>query len=133
MNFIKHRVKDRIGNHASMKPSALLTGSGAMHQRIPFGHITLAGKAGDVKRLSCSEFFHEINQVDIYTQASGGSVTVSTTLADVDIALSPDQDDGDHWVVDHTAAPGSINRCLTVSTALKLEFSGDAIIYISGV
>jgi hypothetical protein len=133
MNYVKRRLKDRIGNHASMKPSALLTGSGGMHQRTPFGHVTLAGKAGDIKRLSCIEIFDELNTLDIYTQASAGSVIVSVTLADVDLALSPDQDAGDHWVVDHTAAPGAINKCLTVATVLKLEFLGDAIIYVSGV
>lgn len=125
--------RDRIGNHAAMKPRALGTGSGATHRRSPFGHNTIAGKAGDIKRISAAEIFHEDIQLAIYTQASIGSVEVYVTLADTDLAMSPDQDTGDHWVLDHTAAPGAINQTtVELATAVKLVFLGDAILYISG-
>ena len=125
-------LHDRIGNRASMKPKGLGTGSGAPHRKLHFGHVTLSGKAGEIKRLSADDIFNTVPDMGIFTQASVGSVIVSITLADVDLAMSPDQDSGDHWVVDHTAAPGAINQIEMLATALKLEFTSDAIIYISG-
>ena len=125
--------RDRIGNHAAMKPRALGTGSGSTHRRTPFGHITIAGKAGDVKRLTAAEMFHEDIQLAVYTQASAGSVEVYITLADMDLAMSPDQDVGDHWVMDHVAAPGVINQTqVELVTAVKLVFLSDAILYVAG-
>jgi hypothetical protein len=121
-----------IGNHAGPKYGTA-TGSGTPHRKVPFGHITVSGKTDDVVRISCAEFCNTYPQLYILTQASAGSVEVAITLADVDLALSPDQDDGDHWIVDHTAAPGVINQTPTLATCIKLKFLGDAIIYISGV
>jgi hypothetical protein len=121
-----------IGNSATGRYSTL-TGSGTAHRKIPFGHLTISGKSGDIVRVTCTEFCNAYPQLYILTQASIGSVKVSRTIADVDLAVSPDQDTGDHWIVDHTAAPGAINQTETLATCLKLEFLADAIIYITGV
>lgn len=121
-----------IGNYASPR-RGVSSGSGIGHRKTPFGHITVSGKADDVVRISCAEFCTTYPQLYILTQASAGSVKVSKTLADIDLALNPEQDDGDHWIVDHTAAPGVINQIPTLATCLKLEFLADAIIYVSGV
>lgn len=125
-------MRGRIGNVGPGRtPRA--TGSGVVHRRVPFGHITVAGQAGDVIRISSDELFEGVNNGNIQVQASGASVAVYKTLADIDLALSPDQDGGDHWILDHTAAPGAIKELTTFATALRLEFQGSGIIYISGI
>ena len=110
--------------------------SGGNARRIPFGYVMLNAKAGEILRVAAADIYPKFDQnyQGIFVQASGGSVKVSTTLASLDIALDPEQDDGgDHWIVDTTAAPSSITKLKTITTALKLEFLGDAIIYIGGV
>jgi hypothetical protein len=125
-------IRGRIGNTGPGRRS-LATGSGATHRRVPFGHITVAGKLGDTARISSDEIFEGVNNGNIQVQATGGSVAVYCTLADIDLAFNPEQDSGGHWVLDHTAAPGAITELKTFATALRLEFQGNAVIYISGI
>lgn len=124
--------KSRIGNHAGMSPHSMKTGSGISHRGTHLGHITFAGKAGEVKRVDCTEYYKVAPTLVIYTQVTIGSVKVSLTLADVDLALAPDQDAGNHWVEDHVATPGSINACATPAVAMKLEFLEDSVLYLVG-
>lgn len=125
-------IRGRLGNTGPGRTS-LASGSGATRRRVPFGHIAVGGKSGDVVRISSDEIFEGVNNGNIQVQATGGSVAVYCTLADIDLALSPDQDNGGHWVLDHTAAPGSITELKTLATALRLDFQGNAVIYISGI
>lgn len=111
------------------------TGSGLPRQLVayPFGRLTISGKAGEIKRVAASSFMPRMGvEGNIIVQASVAPVIVSITLADADLAMNPDLDDGDHWIVDVTAAPGAITELSYVSSALRLEFTADAILYIAG-
>lgn len=127
-----HSEHGAIGGGGQQK--RWLTGSGVPRPGVyPFGKLSIQGKAGDIIRIPVGDFLpHSSIQGEVLVQASIAAVIVSTTLADLDLALNPEQDAGDHWVVDTTAAPGSIIPLKTVATCLKLEFTGDAILYIVG-
>ena len=124
--------KNFIGNFAQMKPKGIKTGSGTLGRKAPFGHVTLSGKAGQIYRVTASEIFNTLYATRLYAQASIGAADIKVTLATTDLALSPDQDDGDHWVDWITAEPGEIFQYDGIVTCLRIEFNSDAIIYLAG-
>ena len=123
---------NRLGNVSPGKRS-VGTGSGVPHRRTPFGHLTIAGSAGEVVRIGVDEIFNGISVGEVLIQATGGAVRVSRTLADQDIAMNKDHDTGGHWVVElANLAPGSIPS-IGIGTAYMIEFIGNGVVYISGV
>ena len=118
-----------IGNTPSGRTGPS-TGSGSVHRRLPFGHLTIAAKAGETVRISSADLFEKVVNGDIAVQLVVGAATVSTTLADVDIALNAGQDAGNHWVLDSTPVVGAITQLKTFSTALKISFSADSVMYV---
>ncbi len=125
-------MANRLGNVSPGKRS-VGTGSGVPHRRAPFGHVTIAGTTGEVVRISAEEIFNGISVGEVLIQVTGGSVRVSRTLADTDLAMSKDQDTGGHWVVALASlTPGSIQN-LGIGTAYMIEFISNGVVYISGV
>jgi hypothetical protein len=124
-----------LGNAGPGFPKSIRTGSGINSRRAPFGHITISGQAGEVVRISTADLYPKFDQLfqGIIVQAVGGSVKVDTTLAEIDLALSPDQDEAGHWILDTTAVPGKIMPLQNMATVLKITFVSDAILYIMGV
>lgn len=125
-------LHNRIGNVASGR-TPLNTGSGIAHRKAPFGHVSFGGGLGDVFRITAAEFFDNIAQGYIFVQASGASVKIYTTLADMDLALNPEFDTSDIWISAGTIAPGSIFQITTLASAVRLEPQGDGVYYIAGL
>lgn len=125
------------GNYGEYGES-LKSGSGTVYHNAPFGHITVAGKAGDEVRILSTHLFLKFDQIfqGIALQAVGGSVDLKVTLAPLDLTLNPEQDAGGHWIVDpagSTVSPGTVLQLKTFPTAIKLKFSSPAIVYVMGV
>jgi len=114
--------------HAGFKSA-----SGRPAQRSVFGHLTIAGKTGDVARIDTADLFQGFDQMQngIYVQAIGGNVQIDTTLVDVDIALNPVHDTST-WIADTTLTPGSITKLQFVGTAYRVTFTTSAMLYILG-
>lgn len=67
-------------------------------------------------------------------QTIGGSVKVSYTLQNLNVANNPQRQNEVDWVNEQTVAPGSIVEAeVKVFTCLKLEFDGDAEFFLMGV
>ncbi len=110
------------------------TGSGRPHQRAPFTHLTIAGEIGDVIRIPATDLFPKAHQVfqGIFAQTTVGGVQIDTTLADVDLAMNPEQD-GAIWIADTTLAVGSITKLTHFATAIRITFTAAAVVYLAGV
>lgn len=105
-------------------------GSGVTRQKLPFGHVTVRGSAGDVHRLVATDYTNNFGSSGLVIQASAGSAKIYGTLADPSLARNPEQDAGDHWIELGTAAPGAFLVPDNFVVALKIEFISDAIVYV---
>ena len=125
----------QMGNFGGAFPHVRLTGSGRTHQKTSFGHVTLPGKNGEVVFLPANALYTKMGTLfqGIAVQAIGtAAATISLTLADVDLACNPAQTG--IWVSPTTVAAGSIVKLPSaIVTVLKIEFTGDGILYFAGV
>lgn len=121
----------RLGNHVPFKKS-LSTGAGVPHRRVPFGHQTIGGKAGEIIRISVDDIFQTFINGDVFAQSTGGSVKIKRTMVDIELALDPAQDASVLWVDEVTVTDGPITK-LSIGTAYRIEFVGNAVLYIAGV
>jgi len=111
------------------------SGSGRQKYRVPTGHLTVTGKAGDVVYIPGTDLVSLSSSygASVNVQAVGGAVSISTTLAPADLAMSPIQDTSGIWVNATAIAAGPIVALPFVGTAYRISFTADAIVYLVGV
>jgi len=111
-----------------------LSGSGRQKYRFPTGHLTVTGKMGDVVYIPGTDVL-ALNSygATIKAQAIGGAVSISATLAPVDLALSPLQDTSGIWVNATAVAALRIVALPSVATAYRISFIAAATVYLVGV
>jgi hypothetical protein len=124
----------RLGNFGGSFHHDKRTGSGLSHQVLPFSHFTVSGKTGETVRVPITALYRSTNGIQngILIQAIGSAaITVSVTLADMDLAMAPEQTD--IWV-SPLAITAASNLVLlpTMASALKVEFTAPGVIYLAG-
>lgn len=121
-----------LGNHSPhIGPTS---GSGRTSIKTPFYRVTLAAKAGDTRYVHVSDLYSSSSAsgVTLYAQTLGGTVVIDQTLAPPELAGDPTYDDSGMWVDPISVPPGSIVKLPSMSTALRIKFSGDATVYLIG-
>lgn len=111
-----------------------ISGGGA-HHRVPFGHLTVAGKIGETIRIEAASLYTRSGMMfqGVYAQAIGGSVNIQATLAPVNLALDSGQDGGGHWSAAQTLATPAITKVTNPATVLLITFTTAATLYLLAV
>lgn len=105
------------------------SGSGRTSMRTPFGRITVAGKAGEVRYVSSADLASvNMQGIQFLAQSIGGDVAIALTLAPVDLAFNPGQTD--IWVNSTAVSPGGIVELPFIASAVKITFTEDAVVYL---
>lgn len=119
------------GNYPAQRTPS--TGSGRSGVRTPFGHMTVTGKAGDIKYVSVIDLVTVNNPgLALSAQAVGGDVSIALTLAPTDLAFNPLQNISGIWVNETGVTAGPIVALPSIATALRITFTEDAIVYLVG-
>lgn len=94
----------------------------------------LSAKAGETRYVHVSDLYSSSTAagITLYAQTLGGTVVIDQTLAPPELAGDSTYDDSGMWVDPTSVPPGSIVKLPSMSTAIRVKFSGDAIVYLIG-
>jgi len=125
----------RLGNYGGAYGTNMGTGSGIVHTHAPFGHVTLTGETGQTRLVPITALYPKFDQLfkGVWVQAIGTTaVAIDYTLADVDLALSPAQNNIWTGSQNITASSGIVNVA-TMATVIRVNFTTGGVLYLAGV
>jgi hypothetical protein len=126
----------RIIGNAAVGNNGPMNGTGGVGQRAPFGHITVAGSAGDTARIPASYLYPKTATMfqGIYAQMVGtGPVTIQTSLVSPDVGLDPAHDAAGHWNTAQSLTTSAITKVTNPATCLLITFTGAGVLNLIGV